>query len=158
MNTLPKSSIDLTGKVIGRLTVVRFLEHRGSVRRKPYWLCKCLCGSQVEIQGKKKLRKQTKLTDCPRLMELLTIHGRLCSTDAQTQIRQSIIYGEGEQSQFATVGCIPLKTFLPIWEIVQKELLSTESTTTEITNHTIADGLHQVSRRLTEGRNRYPKN
>lgn len=51
MNTLPKSSIDLTGKVIGRLTVVRFLEHRGSVRRKPYWLCKCLCGSQVEIQG-----------------------------------------------------------------------------------------------------------
>ena len=46
---LSKCVIDLTGRIFGRLRVVKFYGRKG--KRKLYWTCKCSCGNTVNIQG-----------------------------------------------------------------------------------------------------------
>lgn len=43
---MPKAK-DLTGLKFGRWVVARYANHRGSHR---YWLCKCACGTEKQIQ------------------------------------------------------------------------------------------------------------
>lgn len=42
---MPKA-IDLTGRVFGNLTVIRYIGHRGRHRA---WLCECKCGNRIEV-------------------------------------------------------------------------------------------------------------
>lgn len=42
--------IDLTGMTFGDLTVIAF-SHRSKTDKKPYWLCKCICGSEKIVKG-----------------------------------------------------------------------------------------------------------
>lgn len=45
-----RKCIDLIGMKFGRLTVIKRVENRGS---QTYWLCRCECGIEKEIQGGK---------------------------------------------------------------------------------------------------------
>jgi hypothetical protein len=42
-----KRVVDVTGKVFGALTVLRFV----GVRRQAMWLCRCECGKEVTVAG-----------------------------------------------------------------------------------------------------------
>ena len=46
--------IDMTGKVINRLTVIKFQEKRDG---RAYWLCKCTCGKEKIMNGTSLRRK-----------------------------------------------------------------------------------------------------
>lgn len=48
------SKIDLTNKVFGAWTVLKFSESRpigGKGAVKPFWLCRCACGTKREVEG-----------------------------------------------------------------------------------------------------------
>jgi len=55
---------DMTGKVCGRLTVIRGFGLNKDGRYQ--WLCKCECGNEVTVVGKQ-LRKGTKSCGCLRI-------------------------------------------------------------------------------------------
>lgn len=57
---------DLTGKVIGDLTVVRRSASRG---KKTYWACRCTCGTSVEVSYDNLSREKTKSCGCRRVVE-----------------------------------------------------------------------------------------
>jgi hypothetical protein len=40
--------VDITGQRFSRLSVLRYA---GSVRRKPHWICKCDCGTELAVRG-----------------------------------------------------------------------------------------------------------
>ena len=56
--------IDLTGKVFGRLTVIKRIENSqgGNAR----WLCRCSCGNLKEVQGTNLKTKQIQSCGCLR--------------------------------------------------------------------------------------------
>jgi hypothetical protein len=54
-----KNRIDLTGKEIGDLVV---LSYAYTIKKTPFWLCKCKCGSVKHINGKH--LKKAKITSC----------------------------------------------------------------------------------------------
>ena len=56
--------IDMTGKVINRLTVLRFQEKRDG---RAYWLCKCSCGNETIINGTQLRRNPPQSCGCYRL-------------------------------------------------------------------------------------------
>ena len=43
-----KKPIDLTGKIFGRLTVIKLVKRKNDKHR--YWLCKCKCGKYSEVR------------------------------------------------------------------------------------------------------------
>jgi len=53
--------IDLTGKVFGRLKVIKYVYTRD---RKPYWLCLCSCGKEVVVSGNRLCMGATKSCGC----------------------------------------------------------------------------------------------
>lgn len=56
---------DLTGRVFGRLTVIRRLtEEEGARRGQPKWLCQCECGRQTHSASGKLLSGKTKSCGC----------------------------------------------------------------------------------------------
>lgn len=81
--TSKSNAADLTGKKLGKLTVV---ERVGTAKnRKVIWLCKCECGNTTEVQSDKLLSGETTSCGCARveagkavqqtLQEELTIDG-----------------------------------------------------------------------------------
>jgi hypothetical protein len=46
---MPRPLIDLTGKVFGRLTVIK--RHSTNCGRMPRWACLCECGNDTTVQG-----------------------------------------------------------------------------------------------------------
>lgn len=56
------TSHDLTGKTFGELRVVQKLE-KGENRRGAWWLCRCSCGAEYEVQGT--LLINGRRTHCP---------------------------------------------------------------------------------------------
>lgn len=40
--------VDLTGKIFGRWTVIKFSHRNGQSK---YWLCRCECGNEKEVCG-----------------------------------------------------------------------------------------------------------
>jgi hypothetical protein len=48
MKLFRKSAIDLTGRIVGRLTVLSFWGRKGSAN-KLHWLCRCECGNKVIV-------------------------------------------------------------------------------------------------------------
>src|SRR6266567_2415910 len=55
---------DLTGKVFGRLTVLR----RGPTKNtKIFWVCKCLCGNEHIVSGFHLVQKKTTSCGCYRV-------------------------------------------------------------------------------------------
>lgn len=62
---------DLTGKKFGKLTVIK----KGNDSIFEYWLCKCICGKEIEILDNK-LREGTYITcNCSRSENPINIHG-----------------------------------------------------------------------------------
>jgi hypothetical protein len=57
----PNSFIDLTGKVFGKLCVIKRVENKGN---QTYWLCKCDCGNEKIIYGGSLIRGYTKSCGC----------------------------------------------------------------------------------------------
>jgi hypothetical protein len=53
-------TIDLTGQVFGRLTVVSRIEKSGKAK----WLCRCQCENIKEVFARKLIRKQTQSCGC----------------------------------------------------------------------------------------------
>lgn len=53
--------IDISGRIFGRLTVVKMIE---SKNRNMYWLCRCECGREVEVCGRSLRRGRTKSCGC----------------------------------------------------------------------------------------------
>ncbi len=52
---------DLSGKVFGLLTIVKKLENKDANTR---WLCKCVCGKEVELSRGSLTRKRIKVKSC----------------------------------------------------------------------------------------------
>jgi len=52
---------DLTGRVFGRLTVIRQLEKGQGY---PLWLCKCQCGNEAKVMGHRLVSGTTKSCGC----------------------------------------------------------------------------------------------
>jgi len=68
--------IDLTGKVFGRLTVIR--KSSSSIYRKTIWQCKCECGKYADVVGESLKQGHTKSCGClarEALVKRNTIHG-----------------------------------------------------------------------------------
>ena len=55
--------IDLTGKVFGRLTVIKRADCE-TRKLKPRWICRCSCGRITEVTGERLRRGQTKSCGC----------------------------------------------------------------------------------------------
>ena len=57
---------DLTGKIFGKLTVIKQVEDYISPQGKPYakWLCKCECGNEKEFVGRSLISKNTQSCGC----------------------------------------------------------------------------------------------
>jgi len=75
--------IDLTGKVFGRLTVIRRSEN--STIGKVKWLCKCLCGNEKSVTSNHLQSGHTKSCGCfhtEQIKKATTRHG----------MRHSLIY------------------------------------------------------------------
>lgn len=66
---------DLTGRVYGRLTVIRFAGHKGKHRRTA-WLCKCECGKEVVVRGTSLARFATVSCGCWRKQTFKYTKGR----------------------------------------------------------------------------------
>jgi hypothetical protein len=58
--TLPKHKQDLTGKIFGRLVVLKFNYYN----RHYFWLCKCECGEEVSIREDSLLTNNTRSCGC----------------------------------------------------------------------------------------------
>jgi hypothetical protein len=56
------NKIDLTGKIFGKLTVLKDSGRRKS--RRPIWLCQCSCGQQTDVLGKYLVNGDTKSCGC----------------------------------------------------------------------------------------------
>lgn len=57
------STSNLTGRVFGRLTVVRFHDLVGK-RRRPSWTCECSCGNEKAVSADNLLNGHTKSCGC----------------------------------------------------------------------------------------------
>jgi hypothetical protein len=64
---------DLTGKVMGKWTIIRFLEMRG---RHPYWLCRCTCGVEHAVSGYSMLQTSHPSRGCVQCNKPLKTHGQ----------------------------------------------------------------------------------
>src|SRR5208282_3879587 len=69
--------IDLTGRVFGRWTVIRFSH---SKKKRAYWLCRCSCDKKTEkmVQGANLCDGQSKSCGCWKIEKCsarLTTHG-----------------------------------------------------------------------------------
>jgi len=72
--TLPSSLIDITGETYGRYAVVCFAGRFGD-RKRPYWLCRCSCGTLKSVLGDN--LRYGKIVSCGCYnLELVTRHGR----------------------------------------------------------------------------------
>lgn len=60
---LGKGAEDLTGRVFGRLTVIRFHGSAGGEWARPIWLVRCACGD-YEVRRSKTLRSTTNADAC----------------------------------------------------------------------------------------------
>lgn len=58
-----RAIIDMTGRVIGKLTVIRQSERPPNSTRETYWLCRCECGNEIVATGWR-LRKNTRACRC----------------------------------------------------------------------------------------------
>lgn len=65
---------DLSGRVYGRLTVVRFAGHKGKPQRTA-WLCKCECGNEVVVRGTSLARRLTVSCGCRHRQGTMQTHG-----------------------------------------------------------------------------------
>lgn len=54
---------DLTGQTFGRLTVLRYSHSEGGYR---LWVCKCLCGNEIIVFGRRLSRGDKKSCGCLR--------------------------------------------------------------------------------------------
>lgn len=66
-NEVAKKMIDLTGQQFGRLTVLQFdhFEMHG-VHKRPYWLCRCDCGTSVVLPSRSLRSGKTRSCGCLR--------------------------------------------------------------------------------------------
>ena len=62
-----KDIIDLTGQTFHWLTVMERVPTRQSVRRNAVWLCRCLCGGTVRVEGYKLRTSEVKSRGCYRI-------------------------------------------------------------------------------------------
>lgn len=53
--------IDITGNVYGRWTV---LKRRSTKERRPYWICRCICGNEKAIEGQSLKSGRSKSCGC----------------------------------------------------------------------------------------------
>lgn len=58
--------VDMTGKKIGRLTVIERDKMKGSPKGEAYWVCKCECGNIKSIAGSSLRRGRTRSCGCLR--------------------------------------------------------------------------------------------
>lgn len=66
---------DLTGKRFGKLTAIKFEQEINSKRTYKYWICKCVCGKELEILDSR-LRNGTYQTcSCSRSENPINNHG-----------------------------------------------------------------------------------
>lgn len=66
-NTMPKL-IDLTGRVFGKLTVIKRSRNRP---RYVYWTCKCSCGKILDIISNSLISKKTISCGCVKTKKLI---------------------------------------------------------------------------------------
>lgn len=74
-----RPAIDLTGKIFGRLTVLRRGPFRPQGGGKPRWVCRCECRKEVEIMGARLRSGGTKSCGCfrqDRAGNLFRSHGK----------------------------------------------------------------------------------
>jgi hypothetical protein len=63
-------TIDVTGKIFGRLTVIKMTERPANSPRETHWLCRCECSKEIIVSGWR-LRNLTKSCVCS-----ITKHGK----------------------------------------------------------------------------------
>ena len=63
--------IDLTGQRFGRLIVIK---HVYTKNRTPFWLCKCDCGTEVNVRGNSLKSGRTKSCGCYMKQRIKEIH------------------------------------------------------------------------------------
>lgn len=69
--------IDLTGRVFGRLTVLKKTVY-DEAKKRTFWLCRCTCGNEVQVDGANLRRGMTKSCGCyrnQRIVEANIKHG-----------------------------------------------------------------------------------
>jgi hypothetical protein len=68
-------SVDLTGKIFGRLTCIRFIKKRDNQNTsRRFWICKCICGKEVEILISSLKSKNSQSCGCLKV-DKATTHG-----------------------------------------------------------------------------------
>jgi len=83
-------SIDLTGQIFGRWTVLRFAGRRSN--GKNFWLCRCECGAEKEIVTQGLRGGDSKSCGCLHKEIVSEIsRGRLCDLTGQTFGRLTVI-------------------------------------------------------------------
>jgi len=76
--TAHPSRVDLTGKTFGRWFVIKYSRYSC---HKVYWLCKCECGTEKEVQGSS-LKEGTSVScGCYRISMLMAEEGRNVGPD-----------------------------------------------------------------------------
>ena len=58
------SGSDLTGRIFGRLTVVRFWGRSQARKPRPLWLCACSCGGQKSVTKEALMRPKSPTQSC----------------------------------------------------------------------------------------------
>jgi len=80
--------VDLTGKVFGRLTVIKKAESSNS---RVFWLCKCSCGNTKTIQGGNMSRGKISSCGCIK-SEMLTRKNKANATHGLSKTRLHVIW------------------------------------------------------------------
>ncbi|MDE3750584.1 hypothetical protein [Pediococcus pentosaceus] len=57
---------DLTGKIFGRLKVIKVALNKSKSSNNTYWLCKCICGNIIEADGYRLRKGSVKSCGCLR--------------------------------------------------------------------------------------------
>jgi len=88
-NRINSKVIDLTGKVFGKLTVIKKAEHKAN-RHGTYWICKCKCGNIVEIRAKYLLENRRRAcVDCqPKFYHFQWIENKIGKTFGLLKIKK----------------------------------------------------------------------
>lgn len=79
-----KHRIDLSGQVFGRLAALRSVPNKG---RRTYWLCRCTCGTECEVQTSKLRNGHTRSCGC-LLIDTLRIQKRRHGACVDGRIRR----------------------------------------------------------------------
>ena len=74
-----KTKEDLTGQIFGKLTVIKQVEDyiSPSNEHRAQWLCKCECGNEIKVIGKRLKNRDVKNCGCEKTSRIEDLTGKV---------------------------------------------------------------------------------